>query len=142
MASATLLSVKRGRGGVALLPQVFQARGQRGDPLLAGLLARFQRRRPLGQRGALVVAFLFLRGEALDFVNDGVDLLVQQAAGILQRIELALARGDGDFLLAQFVLRLLQAGLQFRLLAQQRAALAAGLGHALLEFGHVAPAVR
>ena len=52
----------------------------------------------------------------------------------MQRIEFAFARGDGDFLLAQFRLGLLQARLKFGLLRQQRAPLAAGLGHAFLEF--------
>jgi hypothetical protein len=60
----------------------------------------------------------------------------------LQRLELAFARGDGHFLFAQFGLRLLQAGLQLGLLAQQRAALAAGLFHELLQRLPVRPAVR
>ena len=41
------------------------------------------------------------------------------ALRILQRVEFALARGDRDFLRAQFGLRLLQAGLQRGLLALQ-----------------------
>ena len=91
---------------------------------------------------AFLRAFLFLRGQALDFKNHRLDFLVQQPVGILQRVEFAFARGDGHFLLAQFRLRLLQAGLQFRLLAQQRAALAARLRDALLQLRPVRPAVR
>jgi hypothetical protein len=74
------------------------------------------------QRAAFLQAFLFLRRQALDFKNHRLNFLVQQPVRILQRVELAFARGNGHFLLAQFRLRLLQAGLQFRLLAQQRAA--------------------
>ena len=69
---------------------------------------------PGRQPGALLQAFLLLRGQALNLINDRVDLLVQQPLGILQRVELAFVRGDGDFLGAQFGLRLLQAGLQAR----------------------------
>ena len=125
---------ERGVGGVALLPEIFQFRRQRGDFFLAGAFARFQFGQLRRQRVPLLQTFLFLRGEALDFKNHRLDFLVQQPVGILQRVELAFARGDGDFLLAQFRLRLLQAGLQFRLLAQQRAALAARLGDAFLDF--------
>ena len=49
-----------------------------------------------------------------------VGLLEQEASRILQRVELTFARGNGDLLRAQFALRLLQAGLQRGLLAQQR----------------------
>ena len=125
---------ERGIRGVALLAQIFQFARERGDLFLAGAFARFQFAQLRRQRAAFLRAFLFLRGEALDFKNDRLDFLVQQPVGILQRVELAFARGDGDFLLAQFRLRLLQAGLQFRLLAQQRAAAAAHLGDAHLDF--------
>ena len=125
---------QRGVGGVALLAQIFQFRRERGDLFLAGAFARFQFVQLRRQRAAFLQTFLLLRGEALDFKNHRLDFLVQQPVGILQRVELAFARGDGDFLLAQFRLRLLQARLQFRLLAQQRAAFAAHLGHAMLDF--------
>ena len=121
---------ERGIGGVALLAQIFQFGRERGDLFLAGAFAGFQFVQLRRQRAALLQTFLFLRGEALNFKNDRLNFLVQQPVGILQRVELAFARGDGDFLLAQFRLRLLQAGLQFRLLAQQRAAFAAHVGDA------------
>ena len=76
--------------------------------------ASFQSAALLGQPGPLLQAFLLLRGQALDFINHGVDLLMQQALGILQCVEFAFMRGDGDFLRPQFGLRLLQAGLQAR----------------------------
>ena len=126
---------ERGVGGVALLAEIFQFRRERGDFFLAGAFARFEFVQLRRQRVAFLQTFLLLRGEALDFKNDRLDFLVQQPVGILQRVELALARGDGDFLLAQFRLRLLQRRLQFGLLAQQRAAFAAHLGHAVLERG-------
>ena len=103
-----------GVGGVALLAQAFQLRRQFRHLRLAGLLARFAFPGPGRQPGALLQPFLFLRGQALDLINDRINLLVQQALGILQRVELAFVRGDGDFLGAQLGLRLLQAGLQAR----------------------------
>ena len=113
-------------GGIALLAQIFQFRRERGDLFLRRRVRALPSSPDLRrQRLAFLQAFLLLRGQALDFKNDRLDFLVQQPVGILQRVEFALARGDGDFLLAQFRLRLLQAGLQFRLLAQQRAAFAA-----------------
>ena len=48
--------------------------------------------------GAFLQPFLFLGGEALDFVNDGVDLLMEQPARIFQRGEFTFARGNRDFL--------------------------------------------
>ena len=51
--------------------------------------------------------FLLLRRKVLDFKNDRVNFLVQQAVGILQRVEFAFARRNRDFLFAQFRLRLL-----------------------------------
>ena len=83
--------------------------------------------------GALLQPFLLLGGQALDFVNDGIDLLVQQALRVLQRVELAFVGGNGHFLGAQFGLRLLQAGLQLGLLALQRALAAADFGDLLLQ---------
>ena len=62
------------------------------------------------------------------------NLLIQQTIGILQRLELAFARGDGDFLHAQLRLRLLQRRLQFGLLAQKFAALLARALDQLLKF--------
>ena len=53
----------------------------------------------------------------------------------MQRVELALARGDGHFLGAQFRLGLLQAGLQLRLFAEQRALAPADFGDAFLQCG-------
>ena len=122
VASATRLSVSAGVGRVALLAQALQLGGQLRD-LLPGRPARALRSSPAwaASAGALLQPFLFLRGQALNLINDRVDLLVQQALGILQRVELAFVRGDGHFLGAQFGLRLLQAGLQLGLLALQRA---------------------
>ena len=124
VASATLLSVSAGVGGVALLAQALQLGGQRPRPAAWPACSRVSSSPAwAASAGALLLPFLLLGGQALDLVNDGVDLLVQQALGILQRIELAFARGDGHFLGAQFGLRLLQAGLQLGLLALQRAPL-------------------
>ena len=104
-----------GVGGVALLAQVLQSGGQRPRPATGRPVRAFRTRRARAASAArFCSAFLFLRGQALNLVNDGVDLLVQQALGILQRIELAFVRGDGHFLGAQLGLRLLQAGLQVR----------------------------
>ena len=71
----------------------------------------------------------------MDFINHSVDLLVQQALGILERVELALVRGDGYFLRAQFDLRPLQASLKLGLLALQGAFAAADFGHLFLQAG-------
>ncbi len=111
--------------GVARVPEIFQFKSQRGDLFLAGAFARFQFIQPGGERLAFLQTFLLLCGEALHFKHDGLDLLVEQTVGILQRLEFTFTRGDGDFLHAQFRLRLLQAGLQFRLFAQEFTALAA-----------------
>ncbi len=61
---------------------------------------------------AFARAFRLLRRQAVDLINDGLDLLRQHARGIFQRLEFALARGDGHFLRAQLRLRLLQSSLQ------------------------------
>ena len=45
---------------------------------LAGAFAGFEFGGLGGERGALLQAFLLLRGQALDFINDGVDFLMQQ----------------------------------------------------------------
>ena len=45
-------------------------------------------------------AHKLLRGEAFNLKHDGFDFLTQQPRRILQRLELAFARRDGDFLLA------------------------------------------
>src|ERR1035437_2116100 len=119
---------------VTLLPEIFQFHRERGDLVLSGAFARFKFVQAGRERLAFLQTFLLLRGKTLHFKYDCLDFLVQQAVGILQRLELALARGNGNFLLAQFRLRLLQTGLQFRLLAQQRAALAARLGDEILQF--------
>ena len=74
---------------------------------------------------ALRVALLLLRGERLDFVNDRVDAVVEILERGFERLELTLARGDGDFLRAQISLGLLEAGLQRGLLALERALLVA-----------------
>jgi hypothetical protein len=81
--------------------------------------------------------FLFLRGKALHLEHDGLNLLPEHARGALQRVDLALSRGDGDFLVAEFRLRLLEARLQFRLLALQRAAALAGFGNFFLKLQHI-----
>ena len=116
---------ERGGRRVAVLAEFVESGAELGDEFLGGLLAHFARGHLLGEGGALGVPFLLLRGEALNFVNDGVDLLVQDALGILQRLELAFVRGDGDFLSAQFSLGLLKAGLQRGLFALKHALAAA-----------------
>ena len=97
------------------------ADGQFRDLRLAGPFARFALVGLGRQPGALLQPFLFLGGQALNFINDRVNLLVQQPLGILERVELAFMRGDGHFLGAQFDLRLLQPGLNLGLLALQGA---------------------
>ena len=132
-ASATLLSVSAALAASRCLAQTFQFRRQRGHLLPARparALPIHSAARPAPR--AFASPSRSWLGQAFDLEHDGLNLLAQQAGGILQRLELAFARGDGHFLLAQFGLRLLQAGLQFRLLAQQRAALAAGLLDELL----------
>ena len=126
---------QRSRGGIALLAQIFQRGGDFHDLLAQRALAGFEFGGLLGERGAFLRAFLFLRGEALDFVNDGVDLLVQQPLRSLQRVEFALMRGDGHFLLAQFGLRLLKTGLQRSLFTEQRALVAAQFIDLFLRLG-------
>src|ERR1035437_7745013 len=101
---------------VARLPEIFQFFGQRGNLLLSGAFTRYEFVQLGRERLAFLQTFLLLRGKTLHFKHDRLDFLVEQAVGILQRLELALARGNGNFLLTQF-----------RLLAQQRAALAARL---------------
>ena len=76
---------------------------------LRGAFARFEVVQTNRERFAFLQAFAFLRGEAINLEHDGLNLLTKQPRGILQRFELAFARGNGDFLLAQFRLRLLQA---------------------------------
>ncbi len=95
-----------------------------------------------GEGGAFLDTFLLLGGEALNFVDDGVDFLVERARGVLQGVEFALVGGDGDFLGAQLGLGLLEAGLEFGLFAEQNTFGAALLGDFLLKGGERAPAVR
>ena len=121
VASATLLSVSPALAASRCWRKPSSRAVNSATCAWRALLARFAFAGLGRQRGALLQAFLFLRGQALDLINDRVDLLVQQALGILQRVELAFVRGDGHFLGAQFGLRLLQAGLKFGLLALQRA---------------------
>ena len=81
MASATLVSVSAVLARVALLAQVFEGGGQVRHLLLAARVPGLSSSLIcVGQGGALLQAFLFLRGEALNFVDDGVDLLVQRRA--------------------------------------------------------------
>jgi hypothetical protein len=86
-----------------------------------------------GERVAFLVAFVLLRGEAFQLVGDRLGFLIEGADGALQRIELALARGDGHFLRAQICPGLFEAGLKFRLLALQCALAATGFVHLLLQ---------
>jgi hypothetical protein len=72
---------------------------------------------PRGQDLAFLRALGLLRLEAVNLIDDGLDFLGEHARGIFQRLEFALARGDGHFLRAQFRLGLLQTGLQLRLFA-------------------------
>ena len=124
------------------MPHFIKIRAELCHQFLGNFFVHFTLGHLAGERGALLVPFLLLRGEALDFVNDRVDFLVQHALGILQRLELAFVRGDGDFLRAQFRLRLLQAGLQRRLLALQRAFAAADFADLFLQRARVATAIR
>ena len=103
------------------------------NSLLALLVGRFQRGGPRGQVLAFGRALGLLGRQAVDLENHGLDFLGEQAGGVFQGLELALARGDGDLPRAQFGLRLLQAGLQLRLLAQERALLPAGVADAFLQ---------
>ena len=102
-----------------LLPQSLQQPSQLLDLRLAALFARFTLIGPGRQARALLQALLFLRGQALDFIDDRVNLLMQQPLRILQRVELALVRGNSHFLRPKFLLRLLQPGLKLGLLALQ-----------------------
>jgi len=70
---------QRGVRGVTLLAQIFQFVCQCGDIFLRGAFARFQFVQLRRQRVAFLQTFLLLRREALDFKNDGVNFLVQQA---------------------------------------------------------------
>ena len=72
------------------------------------------------------------RGEALNFKNDRLNFLMQQPVGILQRVELAFACGNGDFAGTQLRLGLMKAGLQLCLLALQRSLLPARFSDTLL----------
>ena len=111
-----------GVGRVALLAQRLQLGGQASPPATGGPARALPASAARAARaGALLQPFLLLGGQALNFVDDRVDLLVQQALRVLQRVELAFVGGDGHFLGAQFGLGLLQAGLQLGLLALQRA---------------------
>ena len=72
---------QRGVGGVALLPQIFQGGRQCRDLLLLQVRSRVSSSPARSaKRGAFLQAFLLLRREALDFVNDRVNFLVQQPA--------------------------------------------------------------
>jgi len=130
-----------GQSRVALLAQALQLDGQFRDLRLAGPFARFALIGPGCQPGALLQPFLFLRGQALNLINNRINLLVQQPLGIVERVELAFMRGDGHFLRAQFNLRLLQPGLKFGLLALQGAFAAANFGHFFLQAGQGRPQV-
>ena len=107
------------------------------DLLLGGALAGFEFAGLRGQARRVFHAFPLLRGEALDLIDDGVNLLVQERWEFLEGVEFALVRGDGDFLAAQFRLRLLQAGLKPGLFAQQRALAAAQFVDLLLRLAEV-----
>ena len=124
-------------GGVALPAQRFKAGVQIVQLPLQLPFVTLQFADPRRQRPALLLSFLFLRRQALDFVNDRVDFLVQHPPGILQRVVLAFARGDVDFLCAQFVLRLLQARLQRGLFAHQHSFAAARVADLILQAGQV-----
>ena len=135
---------QRGVRRIARLPEIFQLGGKRNDRFLSDAFAGFEIAQVCRQRLAFLQTFLLLRRETLDFKNHRLNFLMQQTVGVLQRLELAFARGDGDFLHAQLRLRRLQRGLQFGLLAQQFAPLAARvldeflqLGQLRLEFGNL-----
>ena len=101
------------RGGlIALLAHIFQSCSDVRGFLLLLTLAGFKLADLGGEGGAFLRSFLLLGGKALDLVDHRLDLLVEQSLRTLQRVELALMRGNGNFLLAQFLLRLLQPGLQ------------------------------
>ena len=103
--------------GIALLAQALQQSRQLLDLLLTNPLARFTFPGLSRQSGALLQPFLFLRGQALNLVDDGINLLMEQSLGILQRIELAFVSSNRHLLGTQFDLRLLQTRLQLGLLA-------------------------
>jgi hypothetical protein len=108
---------ERGLGLIALLAQGFQSFGNRGHTVPGRLFLPGQLIDARGQGGTLLQALLFLGGEALNLINDGIDLLCQRALGILQGIELALACGNLDLLGAEFNLGLLHFRLKRRVFA-------------------------
>ena len=79
VASATLLSVNAALAPSRCWRRFFEVGGELGDLLLAMPRSRASSSPTCAaKRGALLQSFLFLRGEALDFVNDCIDLLMQQ----------------------------------------------------------------
>jgi hypothetical protein len=116
-----------------LLAQGLKLGGQTGHQPLAGLLPGLQLPCPGVQAGAFLQAFLFLRGQALDLIDNSLNLLLQQPLGILQGALFSFVRGDGNFLGAEFGLRLLETGLQFRLFALESAFAPADFSHSALQ---------
>ena len=85
VARATLLSVKRGIGRVALLAQELPVQRSARSPAPGeSVRALPVRPRWLHSSARFCKPSCFLRGEALDFVNDRIDFLMQQALRILQ----------------------------------------------------------
>ncbi len=133
---------KGGGGGFAFGAERF-------DPFIEGvefLLARLFGLFGLGDLGsegsALLLAFLVLLGEGLDFEDDRIDFLVEATGGVLQGGDLAFVCGYGDFAGAEGILVGLKCGLCAGLFTEPLAAAAAGFvdlflerGQFLLQFG-------
>ena len=128
-----------GVGRVALLARGFHLRGQFFKFQLAGLLAGFAFAGRGGQPCALLQAFLFLGGQALNLIDHRVNLLEEQPLRALQGVEFAFVGGDGHLLGAQVGLRLLKAGLELGLLALEGALGAAEFRHLLVQRGEIGP---
>jgi hypothetical protein len=127
-----------GEGGmsdVALLAKLFESGGEGGESGLAFAFADFQGGSGIGEDLAFAGAFLFLGGEALDFEDDGLDFLFEEALGVLEGLKFTLTGGDGNFLGAKIGLGLLEAGLDLGLFGGQGAFLASGFGDLILELG-------
>ena len=124
-------------GGFALLLQGFEG-GDVGGEHIGQLLFPFGGGlEGSGEGGAAGLGFVVLVGEGLDLVDDGIDALVGGKEGLAQGVEFALVGGDGEFLLAEFGLVLLEAGLDLGLFAEQGAFVAAGGLDLILEAGEL-----
>src|SRR5687767_13805405 len=115
------------------MTEMFQTGIELGDLRLERHIALLEFSNSGCERIPFLVPLLFLGGKPLQLVSDRFRFLRKRANRTLERVELALAGGDGHFARAQIGAGLFEARLQGGLFALNGALAAAGFSDLLLQ---------